>query len=91
MRKYQKSEFILFILDDVSGLLLIQIFLKNSQIEIWTFLFPVWKRLFAGTLPANKNLFAGTTPANKNLFAGTLPANKNLFAGTPKVGSIYTF
>ena len=51
----------------------------------------LWKRLFAGTLPANKNLFAGTLPANKNLFAGTLPANKNLFAGTPKVGSIYTF
>ena len=42
--------------------------------------FPIWKRLFAGTLPTNKNLFAGT-----------LPANKNLFAGTPQVGSIYIF
>ena len=26
--------------------------------------FPLWKRLFAGTVPANKNLFAGTVPAN---------------------------
>ena len=34
-------------------------------------LFPLRKRLFAGTVPANKNLFAGTVPANKNLFAGT--------------------
>ena len=42
----------------------------------------LWKRLFAGTVPANKNEFAGTVPANKNKFAGTVPANKNEFAGT---------
>ena len=34
-------------------------------------MFCLWKRLFAGTVPAYKNLFAGTVPANKNLFAGT--------------------
>ena len=49
MRKYQKSEFILLILDGVWGLFLIETFLKNSdppllcfqmsQIEIETFLF----------------------------------------------------
>ena len=43
---------------------------------------PIWKRLFAGTLPLNDNLFAGTLPLNDNLFAGTLPLNDNLFAGT---------
>ena len=44
IRKYQKSEFILLILDGVWGLFLIQTFLKNlgfqnSQIEIEMFLF----------------------------------------------------
>ena len=40
----------------------------------------IWKRLFAGTLPANKKEFAGTVPSNKNEFAGTVPANKIEFA-----------
>ena len=44
MKKFQKSEFILLILDGVWGLFLIQTFLKNlgfqnSQIEIEMFLF----------------------------------------------------
>ena len=27
---------------------------------------PIWKRLFAGTLPLNDNLFAGTLPSKYN-------------------------
>ena len=42
----------------------------------------LWKRLFAGTLPANNFLFAGTLPENSFLFAGTVPANNFLFART---------
>ena len=41
--------------------------------------------------PIRKRIFAGTVPANKNLFSGTIPANKNSFAGTPSVGYLNVF
>ena len=48
------------------------------------FCYLVWKRLYAGTVPANKEYAAGTVPANKKYTAGTVPANKKYAAGTPK-------
>ena len=33
--------------------------------------FVLWKRLYAGTVPANKEYAAGTVPANKKYAAGT--------------------
>ena len=32
--------------------------------------FPLWKRLYAGTVPANKEYAAGTVPENKKYAAG---------------------
>ena len=44
--------------------------------------FPIWMKLFGGTVPPPKKLFGGTVPPPKKLFGGTVPPPKKLFGGT---------
>ena len=45
-------------------------------------IYPLRKRLNAGTVPANNEYAAVTVPANNEYAAGTVPANKDYATGT---------
>ena len=51
--------------------------------------FPIWKRLFTGTVPVNKAYLTGTVPVNKAYLTGTVPVNKVYLTGTVPVNKAY--